>query len=295
MKYKNSIIKLLIVLGIIACGIIAYTVIIPNTWRENINNAFCSFFGIEVESEQEKFKKDLTNAFNAYFGITIESEIEHSNVQDKTLEALLANPDKEKYSELLKGETYGIGDSTEISISNSNYKQYDLTSKKGELKPYKDIIKIQKAVANGGCLQNLDTPNKEYTINEKISYQNDEFKNNWNNYCYGEEKFEDTSLFFKITGMTVMNGNNTSTENYNSYARAKKIKVIFNNGEQEEIINLLDTIEAQFIDLSYTQNDISKPIDISIEVLETYNGNSSNDIYLADIQFGITSNIPQGR
>lgn len=54
-------------------------------------------------------------------------------------------------------------------------------------------------------------------------------------------------------------------------------------------------MEAQYIDLQYIQEDISKPVEISVEVLETYAGNVSNDIYIADIQFGISSNIPQGR
>ena len=32
-----------------------------------------------------------------------------------------------------------------------------------------------------------------------------------------------------------------------------------------------------------------------IEVLEKYDGKNSNDIYIADIQFGMKSNIPQSR
>ena len=38
-----------------------------------------------------------------------------------------------------------------------------------------------------------------------------------------------------------------------------------------------------------------KPVQINIEVLETYKGEKSDDTYIADIQFGMESNIPQAR
>ena len=101
-------------------------------------------------------------------------------------------------------------------------------------------------------------------------------------------------LHFKVTGMLLMNGNNVTEEDYNNNSRAKKIKVTFND-KQEEIINLLDTADAQYIDLEYIHYDISKPVEISVEVLETFKGNLNEDTYMADIQFGISSNIPQGR
>jgi len=47
--------------------------------------------------------------------------------------------------------------------------------------------------------------------------------------------------------------------------------------------------------LQYIHYDISKPVNISVEVLEMYEGKVNNDIYVADVQFGISSNIPQGR
>lgn len=43
------------------------------------------------------------------------------------------------------------------------------------------------------------------------------------------------------------------------------------------------------------QNTIETPVNIEIEILDKYNGEKTNDVYISDIQFGITSNIPQGR
>ena len=78
------------------------------------------------------------------------------------------------------------------------------------------------------------------------------------------------------------------------HKKTKKIKLTF-NGEDTKIIDLADIMDAQLIDLQYIHYDISTPVDISVEVIETYAGNISNDIYVADIQFGISSNIPSGR
>ena len=135
---------------------------------------------------------------------------------------------------------------------------------------------------------------KETTMEDLLKYQDNGLKNNWDLHYHGGDGRTYNDVFFKITGMTLMNGNNATDEDYNNFARAKKIKVTFNN-EKEEIINLQDSKEAQFIDLEYMQEDISKPINIKVEVLETYEGLTSQDTYIADIQFGITSNIPQGR
>jgi len=89
----------------------------------------------------------------------------------------------------------------------------------------------------------------------------------------------------KITGMLVMNGNNKSEEDYYSNSRAKKIKVTI-NGEKEQILELKDTMEVQLIDLEYSQISESD-ISVDIEVIDTYKGSKSNDIYISDIQFGI--------
>ena len=108
-------------------------------------------------------------------------------------------------------------------------------------------------------------------------------------------KVEDNedNKYFALEKMVVMNGNNTSEEDYKNNSRAKKIKVIVNETE-EYILELEDTNKAQIFELNYKQKTISKPIDILIEVLEAYSGDESQDIYISDIQFGIISNISMG-
>ena len=278
------------ILGIIAGSTIVYATIIPQEWKTNLTNLINNYFGTNVNSYGQK---------------TI-------GVQDKTLDEIINSnkSDKEKYSQLLEADTYGIGDANGGTFIESNYKQYSFQEMSDEnenmnLEKYSDTIKIKMGSVNYGCVQKLDILNtkldengtvietKKATLDETLEFQSKEFKNNWNEYYYGENEFKD-ELYFKITGMTFMNGKNTSEEDYNKYSRAKKIKIIFNN-ETEEIVNLLDTPKAQFIDLSYIQYDISKPVQINIEILETYEGEKSNATYIADIQFGMESNIPQSR
>lgn len=274
--------------GIIGgCGIV-YATIIPTDWKINI-----------------------ANFINNQFGTTISSDEYNGGVQNKTIEEITSSDkeNKEKYSQLLNADTYGIGDDNGGVLIESNYKQYDFNAKYDEdnitLKKYSDIIKIKMAMVNYTCLEELDTKNTildsngnvikrtEPTLEQILKYQYDEFTKNWNKYYHNEKK-NNEKLYYKITGMTLINGNNATDENYSNYSRAKKIKITF-DGKNEEIVNLLDSSRAQFIDLSYVKYDISKPIQINIEVLETYKGNKSNDVYIADIQFGIDSNIPMSR
>ena len=100
--------------------------------------------------------------------------------------------------------------------------------------------------------------------------------------------------FFKITGMLIMNGNNSSEAEWKNNSRAKKIKVIINENE-EYIYNLDDTSEVQLIDLNYTQNNTAKPINVEIKILEKYNGDISEDVYISDIRLGLDSSISGGR
>lgn len=274
--------------GIIGGCSIVYATIIPTEWKINI-----------------------ANFINTQFGTTISSDEYNRGVQDKTIEQITSSDkeNKEKYSQLLNADTYGIGDDNGGVLIESNYKQYDFNAKYDEdnipLKKYSDIIKIKMAMVNYTCLEELDTKNTildsngnvikrtEPTLEQILTYQYDEFTKNWTKYYHNEKKSNE-KLYYKITGMTLINGNNTTNENYSNYSRAKKIKITF-DGKNEEIVNLLDSSKAQFIDLSYVKYDISKPIQINIEVLETYKGTKSNDVYIADLQFGIDSNIPMSR
>jgi len=73
----------------------------------------------------------------------------------------------------------------------------------------------------------------------------------------------------------------------------KKIKIIVND-EKEYICELEDTNKAQIINIGYKQNTIEKPVHFEIQVLDSYDGEYSSDVYISDVQCAISSNIPQG-
>lgn len=287
LKIKNKIIAVLATLGILSsCGV-AYATVVPKEWKENINAVISQIFNIDYEEE-------------------------NVTVQEKTVEEILESDkeNKELYSVLLDPDTYGIGDGTQINLVESNYNQYMLNVEDEAedfiLKKYNKKINIKLGVMNEMAYDVIDKnftrfsdtgeviEREEPSIEELIKFQAKDMKENWKLYSYNENKYSN-DLYFEVTGMTIMNGNNTTKEDYTKYSRAKKIKVIFDNGAKEEIINLKDTEKAQFIDLSYKTTGIENPINVEIEVLSTYEGTESSDVYIADIQMGVNSNIPQGR
>lgn len=305
LKLKNKIAAIAATAGVLACGSFAYATVVPEEFKDSVKQKIDEFFGITTILEENYENEVYSEIENQYI----------TGLQDETVIAVL-NSDKENiedYTELTDADIYGIGDSTEGTLVESNYKQYDFNVEYDEngniiekqLEKYENKINIKIGKINYGCLEKLDSKTtildgegniigyKEPTIEDVLKYQQNEFEINWNEYYHRQEEF-DEKLYFKITGMLIMNGNNKNEEDYNNYSRAKKIKVIFDN-KQEEIIELKDSKDAQYIDLKYISYDISKPINISVEILDTYKGDFNTDTYLADIQFGISSNIPQGR
>ena len=93
---------------------------------------------------------------------------------------------------------------------------------------------------------------------------------------------------YKLNGISIMNGNNNSEEDYNNNARAKKIKVTINN-DKSYTFELKDTNKPQLFDIGIEQEDISKVMNVTIEVLETYKGLVSNDVYINEVGFGIST------
>ena len=89
---------------------------------------------------------------------------------------------------------------------------------------------------------------------------------------------ENNNVYEELHGFSIMNGNCESEEAYINNARAKKIQVTINN-ETVKTFELKDTKEVQLFDLNYTQTDISKPINVKIEVLEIYEGKETNNLY----------------
>lgn len=94
-----------------------------------------------------------------------------------------------------------------------------------------------------------------------------------------------SEIYEVLNGFSIINGN---YEDYINNARAKKIQVTIND-EVIKTFELKDIEDVQLFDLNYKQIDISKPINVKIEVLEIYEGKVSNDVYITDIGFGIES------
>ena len=175
-----------------------------------------------------------------------------------------------------------IGDGTETYLVESNYDQY-ASFEKPEAVKYTDKINIKAAVLNSVF---YNFPGENYLENQYTKFVVEE------DYLHYQDV--DPDFYFEITGMMLINGNDIDSASWGNSSRAKKIKVTF-NGEESHEYTLTDTADWQTVDVNYKQNSIEKPISIDIEVLETYEGTESEDVYITDIRFGIASNIPQGR
>ncbi len=207
------------------------------------------------------------------------------NLTKKTFYSLRKNK-IESYKERFE-DLYMLGDSTKIFRWKCNYPRYcyknvekkDLSSKYTKKIIY-DIAILNEIYCDGDYDWETYVKNQYNALVVEKDYKH-----------YDEVPKE---FYYKIPNMLIMNGNNESKEEYKKNARAKKIKVTINN-EKTYIFDLKDTNRVQVFELGYKQDSIEKPVHIETEVLEKYKGEKTEDVYISDIQFGIESNIPQGR
>lgn len=260
-----------------------------NKKQEKVSNNIEQIDGntnIDWEEYPENIANYVTEGTDGY---TYVDEQEKNKIWVKTLYSLLKN--ESKNSNLLF--LYEKGDNTEQLLDESNYKQYEFKSETTNREAYNKIIKYKVAHFNDVCYMyfqsNVHEPNIE--LDELTKYQYNKLMID-KDYCGYDYLPEET--YFEIPNFLIMNGNNESKEAYRNNSRAKKIKVTINEKE-EYIFSLKDTNQIQIFDIGYKQNTIETPVNIEIEVLEAYKGEMINDIYISDIQFGINSNIPQGR
>jgi len=219
----------------------------------------------------------------------------------------------------------GGGDSAAWEEIESNYTQYEKLNYENpedtlKIQKYSNpiTIKIAKIHENSSAVYSMINGNYAGSKNDKIYKKVIEKAKNDNyhklnkdfydltieeeteitgKYAYGWDGklfSEKDDNYSKLTGISIMNGNNTSSEDWNNNARAKKIKVMVNN-EKEYIFDLEDKPEVQLFDVDYNQDSIEKPINIKIEVLEKYDGNTSSDVYISDIRFGFASSVSGAR
>ena len=238
----------------------------------------------KIELDWEEYPKNDKWVDDA-IGDNIKKDSTAFKLAKKTLYSLNSNKIK-KFNERYYN-IFGIGDSTKIIDWTSNYARYcypdneknDLSAK------YTKKINYDIAIFNEMYYDGY------YDLNTCV-------KNQYNSLVvekdYKHYQNVPKDFYYEIPHMLIMNGNNESEEEYKNNSRAKKIKVTINK-EKEYIIDLKDTNRVQLFSLFYKQENIEKPVNIEVEVLDTYKGEKNEDIFISDIQFGIESNIPQGR
>lgn len=182
---------------------------------------------------------------------------------------------------------FGIGNSTKIIDWTSNYARFCYPNNENNNLSSKYTNKISYDIA----IFNEIYYDGYYDLETCVKNQYDKLvvKKDYQHYENVPKSF-----YYEIPNLFIMNGNNESEEEYKNNARAKKIKVTINK-EKEYFFNIKDTNRIQVFDVGYKQNNIEKPVKIEVEVLDKYKGEKTEDIYISDIQFGIESNIPEGR
>lgn len=245
----------------------------PEDIEKNVKDSLNDFYGTNDLSDEEKINY-LGKGFKTVYSI-VENKLYNEDEESIFGDSILNN--------ILYSYTDFQGDYFNKTETETNYNQYNYLSEDNKIQKYENIIKFKTAVFN-------DSRYDEYSDNSFLKSIDKKTKKQ-----YEMLKAEDNGdgKYFELEKMVVMNGNNTSEEDYKNNSRAKKIKVTVNETE-EYIFDLKDTNKAQIFELNYKQNTIAKLINISIEVLEVYGGEDSQDIYISDIQFGVTSNISMG-
>ena len=182
---------------------------------------------------------------------------------------------------------FGIGNSTKIIDWTSNYARFCYPNNENNNLSSKYTNKISYDIA----IFNEIYYDGYYDLETCVKNQYDKLvvKKDYQHYENVPKSF-----YYEIPNLFIMNGNNESEEEYKNNARAKKIKVTINK-EKEYFFNIKDTNRIQVFDVGYKQNNIEKPVKIEVEVLDKYKGEKTEDICISDIQFGIESNIPEGR
>ena len=268
---KNKLIVLLMIIGVIVisiCGILFFK---NKLKKEIVNNKVESNNSKENnEIEILEYMDSMLCYRNTYTSIV-------KNYSDRVYEVM------DKYC---SGYDL-IGDSVVGTKVKCNYNQYEHSYETMELIPYGESIKFQIAKMHESTF-NLANYNENLSFEEVVKLQSQEGIN----YVTGEKIGKDG--YFEITGMFIMNGNNISEAVWKSNSRAKKISVIINN-EEEYGFDLEDTMEVQLIDLNYRQDGIDTPIDLEIKILDVYEGEVSDNVFISDIGFGLESSIKGGR
>lgn len=234
----------------------------------NLNNNYNILTQDKEKVKYVDYSKDATPVENGY-----EEKIHASNTINY---ALLK---KYGYNEdiFVKYYSKGLasGDSPNCEIIESDYKN-DLGKYTEPITFNMAMVKDYLYPTNNDTLVNNLKVFKPLLLKERAGYDSE------------------SELYVSLNGLSIMNGNNESEEAYNNNSRAKKVQVTINN-TYKYVFELKDTNEVQLFDLDYKQTDIGTPIAVKIEVLETYKGLVSEDIYMNEIGFGLEQSGFGGR
>ena len=111
-------------------------------------------------------------------------------------------------------------------------------------------------------------------------------KNRINEIC--EEMYERYDLahkesYHEISEICIENGYCMSEELWNKNARVKTLKVTFDD-KKSYILNLEDTMQLQKFDIEYKNDTLRKPINVTFEILEVYEGTTYDDTCITTIK-----------
>ena len=229
--------------------------------------------------------------FSSYYKCYLKNE--DGTTIEKT--DLLSKDKTNPYKYLFVNSSEGDGNSWGFLESNYDKIQENTESysseKYGNLKIGKYVKPIEVELAE---LRMSDSSvyDDSYTLNQKTAIMWRVLEENVI-YLSEEESEEEYRKFidaasFSLTGISIMNGDNTREEEYNNHARAKKILVTIDN-KNKYIFNLEDTNKPQLLGINYEKEEIMNPINIKIEVLEIYPGLKTDDVYINELGFGVDS------
>lgn len=230
---------------------------------------------IDHKKGDKYYKEKTANAFSDFCKLNNIDEFETAN---------------KYYSSF--GKYAGIGDGTAWIIKESNYPIFGENYTTEEPTEYHGPILIRAAVIDECASEKM----QEKDDLAKMSRNQVEVWNEAHENLIGSGAFNVPSardLEYHLTGLLIMNGNNKSEDDFANYARAKNIRVTV--GDKSEEYELRDTMDVQLINFDYVQKGVVKPLNVKIEVIDSYEGNEFKDIYLSDIELGMDFNGSHGR
>lgn len=225
------------------------------------------------ENSEEKDKDESFYQFCEYRKSTFDNLYKNYYRED------MSDEEKNSYTKYCQYGLDGVaGDIATIPLVECNYRRYE--NKDVKIEQYDYPIHFKLGIAH---------KNANFSRHQPIE---DVLKNQIGVVTNTGEKIKKTDNF-TLYGMLIINGNDESEELWNQSARAKTINIILDDDKEYKYV-LEDTVRAQFLDINYTNESISKPIDAKIEVLDTY-GDENSKIYISDILFGVGQSFSSDR